>query len=211
VYRKHNKRCLIFNNEVLAFIKARPAIQQVFLAGYWRISLTGKGYDVSNILIADSETQFSSPLENASVFQRGLARTLDALKNRQLIIIDDVPEVGSRFGKSVANHFVRQAWLGQKTLQELYFHDLADDYQQAFANVLAGMPASSFTLLKIKPWLCKRNECPLQINNKLIYHDGDHLSEFGASLLIPAFAPAMQKLASDNDTGSAVSEQQSAD
>ncbi len=190
VYRKHKEKCLKFNNSVLKLIENTPSIQQIFLAGYWRIPLTSQGYDNSNFLIRDSETLISSPAENRRVFERGLRRTLDKLKDREAIIIEDIPEVGSQFGKSVANHFVRQAWLGTNRTSQYEYTLTTDNYEKAFAEILSQLPANA-ELLKIKPWLCKDASCPLLIGGKLVYADGDHLSQYGASLLVPALLPYM--------------------
>ncbi len=192
VYRRHKKKCLHFNNAVLGFIKDSPSVRHVFLAGYWRISLTGQGYDNSNFLIVDDETLISSPLENRRVFRRGLERTLAALDGYRVSVIEDVPEIGAQFGKAVANHFIRQAWLGSGALQQHSFIDEADSYAQQFSDVLAGLPGG-WDFIQVKPRLCNGLVCPLVVDGKLVYFDGDHLSRFGASLLAPLFRQALMQ------------------
>ena len=41
--------------------------------------------------------------------------------------------------------------------------------------------------IDVLPLLCPDNTCPLISGGKLVYRDGDHLSEYGASLLAPLF------------------------
>jgi len=190
VFRKRKEKCLNFNNAVLEFIKNSPAIKHIFLAGYWRISLTGQSYDNSNFLIMDEKTRISSPLENRNVFRRGLKRTLDALDGYRISIIEDVPEIGAQFGKSVANHFIRQAWLGSDILARRTFVDDVDSYDQEFSSALSSLPAH-WNFIEVKPWLCQDQECPILIDGKLVYSDGDHLSRYGASLLVPVFRQSL--------------------
>lgn len=190
VYRKRKKKCLHFNNAVLEFIKDSSSIKHIFLAGYWRISLTGQSYDNSNFLIVDKETRISSPLENRNVFRRGLKRTLDALDGYRVSIIEDVPEIGAQFGKSVANHFIRQRWLGNGMLAQHTFIDSIDSYDQEFSSALSSL-SGHWNFIEVKPWLCQDQECPILIDGKLVYFDGDHLSRYGASLLAPVFRQAL--------------------
>jgi peptidoglycan/LPS O-acetylase OafA/YrhL len=194
VSRKGKDRCQIFNDEALALVEKTPSIQQVYLVGYWRVPLLGHSYDNSNYLIMDAETRFRSSTENRAVFQRGLERTLDALGSRSVYLLQDIPEVGSQFGKSVSNTFVRQNWLGTNQQKEYFFHDRAEEYDQAFARVRSALPQQSFHFLEVKPILCKAGQCPLLINEKLVYSDGDHLSHYGASLLAPLFSPLLEEL-----------------
>jgi len=76
----------------------------------------------------------------------------------------------------------------------LLFHDTVDTYTHSFAAILESL-SSPFELLSVKPVLCVGDECPLLIHGKLVYHDGDHLSKYGASLLSPLFRPYMERLA----------------
>lgn len=191
VYRKHKKKCLMFNNAVLDLIENTPSIQQVFLAGYWRIPLTSKGYDNSNFLIVDNESRIYSPAENRKVFRRGLHRTLERLRNRKVTIIEDIPEVGSQFGKSVANHFIRQAWLGTRGTTQFEFKRLVDIYQKEFSAITSNLPSNA-ELLRLSDFLCTDKICPLLIDGKLAYSDGDHLSAHGASVLAPIFKPYIE-------------------
>ena len=190
IYRKHKHKCLNFNNAALQLIENTPSIQQVFLAGYWRIPLTSHGYDNSNFLIMDDKTQTRSPTENRKVFRRGLVRTIDKLKDRKVTIIEDVPEIGSQFGKSVANHFIRQAWLRTNKTKKFEFQRVSDRYEQEFSTAISHLPTNG-GLLEITPWLCNASTCPLLIDGILAYADGDHLSAHGASVLVPALLPYM--------------------
>jgi hypothetical protein len=190
VYRKHKQKCLKFNNATLKLIKNSPNIEDVFLAGYWRIPLTSSGYDNQNFFIMDDVTQISSTIENRLVFRRGLLRTIKELKERKITIIEDVPEIGSQFGKSIVNQFIRQAWFGISNKHPIEFKRIKDKYEQEFNTAIAALPDNS-ELLKIKPWLCHEKACPLISDGKLIYADGDHLSQHGASMLVPALMPYM--------------------
>ena len=186
VYRKGKHRCQIFNNQVVKYIHSQASLKHVFLAGYWRIPFTGQGYDNSNFLIVDDQTVSRSPEENRRVFKRGMERTLKVLKEFDPVIIQDVPEIGSQFGKSVANHFVRRTWLGRKSSKELQFDLEHESFAREFEHMLASYQHHP-QYIQVQSVLCSNGYCPLLIKGKLVYADGDHLSEYGASLLAPIF------------------------
>jgi len=200
VYRKGEHQCRDLNEEVLQFINSQDSLQQIFLAGYWRIPFLGQGYDNSGYLIMDDETVLRSPAENQRVFRRGLARTVAALSDREVIVIQDIPEVGSRFGKSVANHIVRRVWLGSTTAEDLVFQAGVDSFDQDFRDMVTSLLAES-QYLEVKPLLCLTDDCPLLAEGKLIYRDGDHLSEYGASLLAPIFIECLARTRTDGAAG----------
>ncbi len=186
VYRKGKRRCQLFNNQVVKYIQSQTSLIHVFLAGYWRIPFKGQGYDSSNFLILDDQTVTRSHKENRRVFGRGMKRTLETLKEFNPVIIQDIPEIGSQFGKSVANHFVRRTWLGKKSSKELMFDTEHDLFDLEFDQLLASyQPHPDYVKLNLV--LCSNNQCPLLHKGKLVYADGDHLSEYGASLLAPLF------------------------
>ncbi len=200
VYRKGEHQCRDLNEEVLQFIENQDSLQQIFLAGYWRIPFLGQGYDNSSYLIMDDETVLRSPAENQRVFRRGLARTVAALSDREVIVIQDIPEVGSRFGKSVANHIVRRVWLASNTMEELIFQAGVDSFDQDFREMVTSLLAES-QYLEVKPLLCLTDDCPLLADGKLIYRDGDHLSEYGASLLTPIFVECLARARAGDAAG----------
>jgi peptidoglycan/LPS O-acetylase OafA/YrhL len=186
VYRESKSRCLHFNQAVIDYIAAQPAIRKVFLVGYWRVPLMGKSYDNNNFLIMDDQTRDQSPEENRQVFRRGLDRTLQALGDIDAFIVEDVPEVGARFGKSVSNHFVRMAWYRGEVDERLHYEDIPDDYAAHFSDVLASLEYP-YHWVEIKDELCDSTICPLMGDGHMIYFDGDHLSEFGALRLATRF------------------------
>ncbi len=193
VYRRGNHRCQTFNNEVAKYIRSQPSLKHIFLAGYWRIPFTGQGYNNSNFLIVDEHTIIRSLDENRKVFKRGMERTLRELKDFTPVIIQDIPEIGSQFGKSVANHFIRDTWLGNSAKKELMFATKNQSFDQEFDEMVASY-APHPQYIKVQSVLCSNGSCPLLSNGKLVYSDGDHLSEYGASLLAPMFVNYFTKI-----------------
>ncbi|MGB5298927.1 MAG: acyltransferase family protein [Thiogranum sp.] len=186
VYREGSRRCQTFNSKVLAYIRTHPSIDHVFLAGYWRIPFTGQGYDSRNVFIMDDKTALASAAENPKVFRRGMERTMDALTGVTTSIIQDIPEIGAQFGKSFANNYVRQVWIDNTLPGEPVFKTGMDSFEQEFREMLASIDYTH-NYMEVLPLLCPDNTCPLISGGKLVYRDGDHLSEYGASLLAPLF------------------------
>ncbi|HKK23720.1 MAG TPA: acyltransferase family protein, partial [Pseudohaliea sp.] len=163
VDRTARDSCRVFNREVDRFLQDRPAIGLVYLAGYWAIPMTGSGYDKRFFLIEDDKTAARSPAENARVFARGLGRTIDALGEREVVVVQDVPEVGSRFSKHLSDHFVRRAWLGTDGAPEPVYRRTDEPSELRLTALLAARDDDP-GFLRIKPALCSATHCPLRID-----------------------------------------------
>lgn len=195
VSRPSRTRCPRFNAVVIDQIAADPALQTIYLAGYWRLPLMGQSYDDARFLIRDSASTETSPEENRRVFRRGLARTTAALDGRRVVLVEDVPEVGAQFGKALANHFVRRHWLDIDQPATLGFTRRRDDaYPRAFEALLAAS-FPELEVLRLQDRLCARTTCPLMLDGALLYHDGDHLSEAGSLHLASLFRPRVNPAA----------------
>ncbi|MGB5536815.1 MAG: SGNH hydrolase domain-containing protein, partial [Thiogranum sp.] len=136
--------------------------------------------------IMDDKTALASAAENPKVFRRGMERTMDALTGVTTSIIQDIPEIGAQFGKSFANDYVRQVWIDNTLPGEPVFKTGMDSFEQEFREMLASIDYTH-NYMEVLPLLCPDNTCPLISGGKLVYRDGDHLSEYGASLLAPLF------------------------
>jgi len=187
VARPGRNRCPRFNEAVADAIAADPHLETVYLAGYWRLPLMGQSYDKGNFLVEDDRSSERSAVENRAVFRRGLARTLAALPERRVVLVEDIPEVGSQFGKSLGNHFVRERWLGIARQGEYSFTRRDDDaYPEVFESLLrSGFP--DLAILRLQATLCAGARCPLMREGDLLYYDGDHLSEKGSLQLAGVF------------------------
>ena len=186
VYRPSKRRCLNFNEAVLDYMRSSTDIRQVFLAGYWRVPLMGKSYDNNNFLIMDDQTVELSPAENRRVFERGLNRSLTALGGLDVFLIEDVPEIGSKYGKEVANHFLRMAWLHDQVDEDLVFEARPDAYFLALSDVLGDL-RYPYQWVEVTQELCDGVYCPLMRDGRMLYADGDHLSVDGALVLSAMF------------------------
>lgn len=186
VYRESQHKCRHFNDSVAEMIAQNPQVHSVFLAGYWRIPLTGKGYDNNNFLVMDKLTREQSPAENARVFARGLARTVDRLPEKTVYLVEDVPEIGSAFGKEVASHFLRAIWLNTAINPTTWqFEDPQDTYDRQLKTIRKS--TEGLRWVTIKDILCKDDFCPLYQDGRLLYADGDHLSHAGSLRLKDTF------------------------
>jgi peptidoglycan/LPS O-acetylase OafA/YrhL len=192
VNRVGRDRCQRFNDVVAADLAAQTAIHTVYLAGYWRLPLMGQSYDNAGYLIEDDRTGEPSLAENRAAFQRGLTRTLDLLAGRRAVIVEDVPEVGAQFGKSVANQFVRQRWLGGSVPTDAHFVLRSEDDFPARFNRLLAENFARTEVLRLLDVLCTEDRCPLLRDGGLLYYDGDHLSETGSLGVAPLFYRDME-------------------
>ena len=197
VDRPGRNECRHFNREVNRFLQSRPGIGLVYLAGYWAVPMTGAGYDKRFFLIEDDKTTGRSPAENARVFARGLDRTIDSLGEREVVVVQDVPEVGSRFTKHLSDHFVRRAWLDTDGAPEPVYPRSEEPVEERLTTLLADREDGA-GFLRIKPALCSPDYCPLRIGGQLVYRDGDHLSDYGSRLLAPLLARSLRRHLGDS-------------
>jgi peptidoglycan/LPS O-acetylase OafA/YrhL len=193
VSRPFDNRCLRYNEAVAADLADRPAIKAVFLVGYWRVSMTGQGFDTAMHFIEDEQSNMLDALQNRLVFQRGLQRTIAALDGRHIVVVEDVPEVGAGFGKSVSNHFVRDAWLGIERSKPAALTLHEDQFSRDWLKLKAEL-GTTVDYLGTTSVLCQDSDCPLRGDGMLRYADGDHLSEAGSRQMSPLFARALSDL-----------------
>ena len=109
-------------------------------------------------------------------------------KNRTVYLVRPIPEMPADVPKSMA----RALLFGQ----EIDISIPLAAYQQRHAPVWAAQDAArdrcGVKILDPLPYLCPEGRCQGARDDRPLYHDDDHLSEYGNKLLVPMFAEIFQ-------------------
>ncbi|MCK2088235.1 acyltransferase [Thauera aromatica] len=177
-FKRSKTSCTGFNRAVLEYIDREPSLRQVFLVARWSYYLS----------IAQSDAD-----------RRRFADALEALVERlrargiRVVVVEQVPEMSGDIPSLAA----RAAWFGWPPADDLP----AAEYrrQQGALRAILGIAEatvepSGFELLDPGHAFCDDDRCRALRAGKPLYRDAHHLSQEGASLLIPLF---QHSLASD--------------
>lgn len=111
-------------------------------------------------------------------------------KNRTVYMVRPIPEIGIDVPKTLS----RRLMLGINDDITI----LIKDYQKRNSWVWEAQDAArlqcGIKILDPIPYLCEDGRCYGSKNGRPLYHDDDHLSEFGNKLLVPMFAEVFKNL-----------------
>jgi hypothetical protein len=114
---------------------------------------------------------------------------LDLIKRLQLagkkvFVLYPIPELPLHINKAISTCWI----FGEKHVLELDKATSAEYYQQRHAFILKKLEQLEFgtNLIAVKTFdiLCRQGYCPAVRNDKALYFDDDHLSLYGASVLV---------------------------
>ena len=183
VDRAHMQSCVKFNNAVLEYLRTKPEIKTVVLAGRWALSANGSRYKQesgSPVRLRDTESASAKQLPNAEIFSAGLDRTIRALHKmgKQVVLVGPIPEVGINVMQS---YFVAQAT--GRDISAL-IAPTVPEYQQRTETVMkifaALNPDTSLRMIAVDKVLCDDKLCKVVVDDQPLYRDDDHLSTFGS-------------------------------
>ncbi len=175
---------------VLEMIAQRPEIKTVIVSASWADYALGRNWKGWSWLYQDDVSFATHSDENAAIVQRAIARLVEHLPNRHIILLDDVP-AGIDLD---INFFVRRSMLQSIDPKSAVLpHSEVVNRRTAYVPILAEI-ADKFDHVEFIPifsgFCMDGNGCPLfssDGNMMPMYADGDHLSEFGALTFTHAF------------------------
>ena len=179
------------------FLRERPALRIVVLAGYWQWQATGQSYRKENHIFPDDEYDGSGLAYNKVSFQHGLQRLVDAFPDRRFVIVEDVP-IGFEFRNAVRAihiHDVLGVGRGSARLDLIRVGISRQQYERQLASyrpILAAVARSpNISILPLIDQLCDDQFCRGTRNGALLFFDGDHLSMEGGLSLTDIFYRAL--------------------
>jgi peptidoglycan/LPS O-acetylase OafA/YrhL len=179
-------RCAPFIDASLAFIRSHPSIRRVILAGRWTSAVEGTRFSrktVDNWFITDDESREMGYSENARVFARSLARTINALAPLEIYVVAGVPEQKFDIPRVAALN----AYWGRNqdiSLSRIEFDNRHKHTRKILAEVSSH---ANFELIDVSPYLCNEVQCEATKEGNSLYSDCDHVNKAGALLVTEAF------------------------
>jgi hypothetical protein len=167
--------CRKFNDAVRDFISANN-VAVVVLAARWSAMTDG------NETLLDEEHAGAGREQTRIVFERGLARTIDALQDRRVVILEQVPQHKAR----VANAYLVLSRIGG-SIDSVAASLTAHDSRQQFTAEVLDRVATKGNVLRIDPAerLCAGKHCIVQSDGKLLYFDHNHVNLDGSLFVYP--------------------------
>jgi peptidoglycan/LPS O-acetylase OafA/YrhL len=184
--------CREYTNTSFEAVKRNASIKLVILAAQW--SNYTKGYrwnDFGLAFYTDRLSSEKSVAENARVFERALGRTRDALlgSGKRVLLVKSLPEyefsVPKYLGKLALTSGVTSLPENRRITPEK-FHARNAEAESAFAAVKLQEWASVVDPLTT---MCRSGVCDyLDGDGNVLYTDSNHLSYFGAKIIVDEMA-----------------------
>lgn len=182
-------RCAAHLDAALAEIR-KAGIRRVIIVSRWALPVTGHDYarspaEVHPILRGGRRV---AEADRGNVVAAALSATLDALGDRDVVVVDSIPEV--RF--DVPNVMANALRLGRpepKGPTRAEFEQRQRDVRPLLRRVVAGR--ARVRIVEPADVLCDARICGISRDGRSLYGDADHLSRLGAGLLTPVFEAAL--------------------
>lgn len=192
VVQTDNPSCVGIMEANLNLLNKHPEISDVVLVARWTSALLGSRYgqfEQSGWFIKDSQTKQVSYQENRHVFERGMLRTLEALKGRNVVVLAYLPE--QRFDIPRALTLSQLfGWPREVALPVFEHQRRQAELRAAFARIEQASPVM-LRVLDVGASMCDGKDCAVLRNGVVLYADDNHLSRSGAIALSDVWRKAL--------------------
>jgi len=182
--------CKAYNDAARRLIAASGATRVVLVArwSHYTHAPTFRHEERTRLVLADAQSTRPAVEQNDAVLARGLERTLDFLAPRQVYVVATVPEIGYPVPEALAQ--------AHRLARPLDIRPTLDEYRERQRHVTALLLGAAarhdFLLLEPAPLLCATGRCQVEQHGRPLYFDEHHLSNSGAQVLAPLFAPVFR-------------------
>jgi peptidoglycan/LPS O-acetylase OafA/YrhL len=190
IAREGRASCVEFNRAILSRLQAEDGIRTVVLAARWTLAADGERYKNEPgraVVLTDFEASPDMPADNASLFERGLGRTLDALEQagKTVVLVGQVPEIG--LDVPASNYSAR---LTGRDVNQMIAPSIDEfDQRTRTARSVLDRVLSGRNVRRIEPAsrLCDEQRCAVAVDGVPLYRDDNHLSLRGNVLIADLF------------------------
>jgi peptidoglycan/LPS O-acetylase OafA/YrhL len=189
--RQDRLTCDLLNTEVMTYLSAHEEIRTVIMAARWTFVVKGdydKRKESYPVKLIDLQATGPDDADNTSVFETGLRRTVERLRElgKTVVLVGPVPEIGYDVPSAV--------FVASKTNRDVdsLISPTVSEHQERNATVTAifsDLQEKTAVAAIVNPskYLCDLGYCRVAINNAPLYRDDNHLSTSGARYLSPMF------------------------
>ncbi|QDQ40014.1 acyltransferase [Legionella geestiana] len=193
-YWKGSKdKCEAANDVILKIITETPSIDTVVLASLGAFYISDDDYApasqgdfAANRHYLEKDTAKTS---KQAVFREGLSETIDALKKagKKVVLFQDTPEI-----PFMPERCIHRPLAPQKTCS--ISREEVTARQKTYAAILETLKTQKDVLL-FSPLdvVCNDRNCPLMMEQHLLYRDSHHLSLKGSALIAERFVPWLKR------------------
>jgi hypothetical protein len=164
------------------------------LSAKWAAYAEGTHFSVDDggpsIFLKDDSSNKSDRRQNASVFSRGLERTVAGLAEagKNIIIVASVPEMKFSIPRAMA----RKHLFNLNNDVRLEFSDFLQRQRHVFSEVDKMRKRYGARIVYPHQVLCSNSYCENMHGGVPLYSDSNHLTEPGAKLVSPLFEEALR-------------------
>jgi hypothetical protein len=185
--------CPELARDTLETIVKSPSITTAVLLGRWSYVLEGEVHRDRSTgeFTGESETRLAKA-EQRRLFSERLRSTVNRLLDagKRVVVIYPTPEYARPVPRTIARMMRNGRGPGELTLP-------LEEHQKrhAFVTSLFDALPDSPQLLRVRPEqiLCRGGECITYAEGKPLYKDADHLTIWGARMLLPLFEPMYER------------------
>lgn len=187
--------CVRFNQAMVAYIN-RHDVKRIFLVARWPIYTNGHtpgGIESG----AEPLLQAANPLERSTmseIFSHALERTLAAIERpgRTIYLVSSVPEATHHIPFSLARSTLL---LGpEPSALQPRRRDVEARQQLDMLVFARAAEQPGIQVVRLHEAMCGTTYCQIASQGRSLYRDADHLSAFGAGLVLPAFQPIFRAM-----------------
>ncbi len=165
-----NKKCSEFTQAIFKLIK-RNNIRNIILVGRWGLYIHKRG------------------------FSENLTKTLNLLKNRNIWVMETVPDHIINVPLTIAKEMMRGNKFETLALPTIKYKEHRSYLRKTFLQ----NTDVKFQFIEMIDILCgARKHCLMTANGRSLYFDNDHLSTHGAHYIASAFTPIFEKIQKNN-------------
>ncbi|MEM7525629.1 MAG: SGNH hydrolase domain-containing protein, partial [Pseudomonadota bacterium] len=177
---------------VVDYLRERPELETVVLAGFWAHRATGRSYRHQGDVWMDAGYDGSGVRYNASALSGGLGRLISAFPDRRFVILDGVAADAALDPRTYARRAIaaRAPETAEAGAPAAKAATLRATYEPVLRRVAVSYPNVSYA--PVFRELCDAELCPLFDDAEPIYRNGDHLSVHGALKLAPALTVTLR-------------------
>ncbi len=168
----------------MAFLRQRPEARLVIVTAFWQHQITGASYRHDGGVWTDAGYDGSGMAYNRKSFHDGMAALAKAFPDRLFVLLDDVP---SGDALDLRTHARTLMFKGTEKLLGASLPRATYEAERATYVPLLVEIARRFGNVRYEPVfgiLCTAVGCPLFHGDRALYRNGDHLSDYGARILI---------------------------
>tara|TARA_Y100000389_G_scaffold117312_1_gene114516 strand:+ start:7009 stop:8955 length:1947 start_codon:yes stop_codon:yes gene_type:complete len=189
---KYNQRCTVTNLKAIDIIKNNPSLKKAIISARWPLYLDSNRFNNEEGCIEIGSTKkvifdhvkYKDNLRKPKLRQKEIHNQIlnyiDLIKEQglEIIIIDNIPEVGCDVRKWTAFNFKKDLKLETR-------FDVYKKRSNSTRNLLINLK-KQYNIINTSDTFCKNktNKCITSQNNQLLYWDSNHLTNHGAELLL---------------------------